>query len=758
MRVKILGAAGLLLVLSAVCMLPSVQRGVLRLVGRALPAVDGAAYLQPNPSPVLLDRNERILGAFLNEKEQWSFPIPLEKIQPQLIAATLAAEDKRFYSHGGIDVYAVLRAAWANLRYGGVVSGASTLTMQVVKPLLSQRGFLGKLEQAGAALALEQKTDKRSILEAYLNQAPYGGNLVGVEAASRRYFGKSASELTLDEAALVAGLPKSPTHMNPFTAPERALARRNIVLRRMADEGFISEAERIRSTERPLSVAWHDMDILAPHSAQRLRKRVMNEGVLQLTLDAPLQRRLETMLQEHLRQFDHTINNGAIMVVDTQSREILARVGSADFYNADIQGQVDVCHAVRAPGSALKPFIYALAMERQQLYPTEAFLDRPLDYGFYNPQNFDGDFNGLVSAGEALRWSLNVPAVQILDRVGIDPALTLFHDLGFTTLNKDSEHYGLGLVLGNCEVSLERLVNAYLTLAHLGVAQDAVLIKGDDQSPPRSLLSEEVTLALWNMLEQPFPDDPWIDLVRTNDKRPRICWKTGTSSGYHDAWAVVFNAHYVVGVWMGNTDGRSAPSLIGAQSALPLAARIVRSLPLPMESAWPEKADRLVSVDVCAATGLPASAHCPVTTKAMFPANQYLHRRCDVHRPRPEGGGTEVHWPADARHWNLANVQDSQGTYGETKSTDTARHQKLAIKSPTQNATYVLSGEEGHDRIRLEANLERDTLQWYVNGRYLGASDYAAPLFMDLVPGEQELSCMNSAGDTARVCFVVEAS
>lgn len=744
-------AAGVLLLLLF-------QGPALRGAALLLPRLEAAPCLDARLSPVLTDRDGVTLHAYLNADEQWSFPVDLAAISPRLVQATLAAEDKRFYRHAGIDLRAVLRAAWSNVRSGGVVSGASTLTMQLVKRQPSGRGgFAGKAAQALDALRLERGTDKQVILAAYLNTAPYGGNLVGVEAAARRYFGKAAAELTLDEAALLAGLPKSPTRLYPFPDPGPARARRDTVLHRMCAAGFISAEECREAEARPHGVAWHDLPDVAPHVAQALGGRARKEGRVTTTLDGALQARLEQLVKSHLLQFDNQIDNAALMVVDVAAGEVLARVGSADFHSGAIRGQYDASRAPRAPGSALKPFVYALAMERQRLYPTEAFLDRNLDFGVYNPNNFDGEFNGLVSAGEALRWSLNVPAVQVLDRVGVDAALEFLRALGFDTVGRDPEHYGLGLVLGNCEVRLESLVNAYLALARLGMHHDAVLVRGDPAPEPRRVLSEGVALALWYMLEQPFPDEPWTNLVRLNDRSSRLCWKTGTSSGYRDAWAVAFNGHYVVGAWLGNTDSRPAARLIGAHAALPLVARVFRSLPVPPGSSWPAVDGRLREVEVCAASGLPVSPWCPVASTALFPREHYLHRRCDAHRPGP-GDTVEVRWPADTRQWDLAAVPDASGASVEAKAaaeSGAGPDRELNIKTPVENATYVLSGEEGQDRIRLEANAGRETLQWYCNGRYLGASDNLNPLFLDLAPGEHQVSCMSAGGRTDRVTFLV---
>ena len=731
---------------------------LLRGAARVLPYVDAALFLEASPSPILVDREDRMLFAFLNEEEQWNFPVSLERVSPRLVEATLAAEDRRFYAHAGVDGRAVLRACWHNLREGRIVSGASTLTMQLVKRCQPrERRMSGKFFQALDALRLERSTGKEELLVAYLNTAPYGGNIVGVEAAARRYFGKSAAEVTLPEAALLAGLPKSPTQLNPLLRPAAALARRNSVLRRMRDAGWIDESAYEGALHTPLGVSWHDYPALAPHLAQALQGDARTHRRLALTLDYALQSRLEDLLKRHLLQYDNQINNGALIVVETATGNVLARVGSADFGSDAIQGQFDVCRAPRAPGSALKPFIYALAMEHQRLYPTEAFLDRNLDYGVYNPNNFDGEFSGLVSAGEALRWSLNVPAVRILDRVGVEPALDFLRALGFDTIQRASDHYGLGLTLGNCEVRLESLVNAYLTLARLGERQDMAYRRDLPPTAPARVLSEGVALALWYMLEQPFPEEPWTHLVRLNDRNERLCWKTGTSTGYRDAWAVAFNGHYVVGVWLGNTDARSSSRLIGAHAALPLAARVFRSLPPQPVPAWPPPDKRLVEVEVCATTGMPKSPWCPVGVSASFPSEQYLHRRCAVHRPGP-GDKIVMHWPANPRIWDLGDIPQIQ-VPGGTDDLETAAVQrsqrKLNIMAPVENATYVLSGESGEDRIRLEANLDHEALQWYVNGLYLGASERARPLFLNLTPGEHRVSCMNAAGQTDQVVFTV---
>ncbi len=773
----------------------------LSLAARLAPPLDAAPYLAVDRAGEVQDRHGALLYAFTGKHEQWCFPRSLDQISPRLINATLAAEDRRFYTHPGVDPIAALRAVWQNATRGRVASGASTLTMQLVKRAeATRRTMRGKMGQILSALRLEQGTDKRRILETYLNTAPYGGNLVGVEAASRRWFGKPASELVLSEAALLAGLPKSPTALNPLRHPERALARRNLVLAQMRGAGFIDSGEYEQAVGMPPGVEWHALPHQAPHLAMRLKAGAVSKGVEATTLDAQIQGRVQAMAARHLQRFNGEITNVAVMVLDAGEGTVLARVGSADFFSRAIAGQVDLCRAPRSPGSTLKPFTYALALELQKAYPTEQLLDSTLDYGGYNPANFDGSYNGLVSATEALRLSLNVPAIMLLDRVGVEPLCGFLRKAGFATLKRPAAEYGLGLTIGDCEVTLESLAGAYLMLARLGEYQPPRIVENacgtaapgcrgtaapgcrgtaapgcqtvsgaaDRQAgtpvlhSPVQLLSRGTALALYQMLDQPFPAELDRNLVTTGGYTPHVCWKTGTSSGLHDAWAVAFNRHYVVAAWMGNSNGRSSRRLVGAQAALPLVAQVFRGLPPKSESAWPEAGGDLVSVKVCSVTGLPASPSCTATEAAWFPANQYLHRRCAVHQPGPDGRVAQS-WPADARHWDLAAVPRLAGTAGQdapgqgTGDMSPAANKALSITSPAHNSEFVLTGEANGDRIQLSSSLDSagSTTQWYLDDRYIGASSSAQPLYLALTAGVHKITCMDPQGSTAEAKFTV---
>lgn len=742
--------------------------------------MDTTAYVRLCPSGELLDRNGQMLYAYLNDDEQWCFERKLGDVSPRLIEATLAAEDKRFRRHPGVDVWAVVRAVRQNLRHGGVVSGASTLTMQVVKQKTlrdgasSEKSLGGKCVEAVQALRLDARLDKDTILETYLNTAPYGLNLVGCEAASRRFFGKSAKELTLPEAALLAGLPKAPTTLMPLRHKEEALQRRNYVLARMLEEGYITQAEFERAEKAPLGGAWHDFPADAPHVAMRLREEAGLKGKLTTALDKNIQETAQRCATEAVRGYHGEIGNAAVVVLDVPSGAELAHVGSANFFETPGGGQVDACRAPRSPGSALKPFTYAVAMEHNRLYACERLLDRTLDYGLYSPENMDGAFYGLISARDALRNSLNVPAVTVLERVGIEAVYSFLQQAGFTTLVRPAEYYGLGLTLGGCEVRLDELAAAYCMVAALG---------GDSHR-----LSAGTCLKLYEMLEQPLPGGLGVQRVSATVEEPRVCWKTGTSTGYRDAWAVVFNAQYVVAVWMGNNDGRPSSRLIGIRSALPLAADVFRSLPRRTEAEWPAPGNELRPVEVCAVSGLPSTPWCTHTKQELLPRTQYLNRRCDVHYPLmnrdrnhllarghgPASEGVDLdqrkngycpyflgvaeRWPGRAKGWDLADIgSPAPASFREDEEREKKqRLEALRILVPTADAEYVLTGETQGDRIKLQASVDEEgALFWYVDDAYLGTSEPRRPLLLDLKPGTHRVACMSADGMLDSLTFKV---
>ncbi len=727
--------------------------------------MDVAPYLACESSGEMLDRDGRLMYAFLNEREQWCFPRDLDAISRYLVQATIATEDQHFHKHFGVDPLAVLRAACQNVRAGHVVSGASTLSMQVVKLTDGPgRSLLGKVRQAIQAVRLECRVDKSEILTAYLNRTPYGLNLSGCEAAARRYFGKTAAELTLPEAALLAGLPKSPASYQPLSHPERAQARRNYVLRRMCKEGFISERRCETACETPLGVRWNAFPQLAPHLAMRLRSALASGGRIMTSLDYDVQRAAEQSARRWLSNFGGGIGNAALIIVDVPTTSVLARVGSADFFNTPGGGQVDVCRAARSPGSALKPFVYALSMERESLYASEMLFDGPLDYGLYDPENYDGNNCGLVTASSALKRSLNVPAITVLERVGIGPFCEFLKSLGITTLDRTAAHYGLGLVIGSCEVRLDELAAAYCMLANLGEYRPLRTLTDAPPSKPARMLSRGTCLKIYEMLEQALPAEVHCGAMPAVGADPRVCWKTGTSTKHRDAWSFVFNRQYLVGVWMGNNDSTPSRCLVGAEAALPLAGQQFRSLSVRNTPSWPEGGGDLRGTAVCARSGLPRSEWCRHTRQVLLPRSQYKHRICDVHYPMVRGRGEERNvpvqvverWPGAARGWNLAQISAPLRRRDIARSQAASRRKVVQIIAPADKAEYVLTNEADGDRLTLQASLDRDaSLHWYLDDRYLGKSQPERTLTMALKSGRHTVACMAEDGTVDVVSFDV---
>lgn len=708
--------------------------------------IDAQAYLGADASPTLQDADDQTLYAFLNESDHWCFPIRLDEISPHLIEATLATEDQRFYEHDGVDRQAVIRALWQNITNARIRSGASTITMQLVKLADDlPRSLPGKTQQAARALQLERHTTKEDILEAYLNRASYGYNLLGCNAAAQRFFGKSASELTLSEAALLAALPKAPSALNPIEHPDRAHARRDYVLKRMHAEGFVSDRDLVAAMREPIAAEWRPFPNRAPHVAMHLRHDASQHGAIQTTLSTPLQSQVETLLSGHVEELGTTITNGAAIVIDTATTQVLARVGSAAFFDTPGGGQVDALRAERSPGSALKPFTYALAIERNLLFPSEKLLDSTLDYGLYRPQNYDGKKRGLISASYALRRSLNVPAVMVQERIGTIALAKFLEQCGITTLRKRPNHYGIGLTLGNCEVKLEELAAAYCAIANLGEYRPLRTIATDATVTETRVMEEGTAAAIYAMLEQPLPGDYQKDTIVAGRTPLRVALKTGTSTGQRDAWSIVFNRHYVVGVWLGNNDGSHSEGLVGAQAALPLAARIFRVLPMKPAPAWPVPEGHTTTIQVCAATGLPASQWCDYRTEARIPAQQLVLRKCAVHRPN-----SRERWPQTARRWDLAKISDAPNTSAQRTS------KPLSITEPANDAEFVLTGEPNADRIRLASTFDdRGDVFWYVNGAFAGRAQTHAPIHFNLTPGNHRVSCMTDSGQEATTTFTV---
>jgi penicillin-binding protein 1C len=541
------------------------------------PLGDGLAF-----STTVVDRDGRLLRPYATNEGRWRLPVQADAVDPRFLALLIACEDRRFRDHTGVDPLALARAAGQMASHRRIVSGASTLTMQVARLLepRTERSLGAKLRQAVRAVEIERRLTKDEILSLYLNLAPYGGNLEGIRAASLAYFGKEPRRLTIAESALLVALPQAPEARRPDRSAAVARRARDRVLDRALAAGVFDAAEIARAKLEPVSAARAPMPMHAPHAAddavaqaagQETRKEAPKEtakeasssSVLQLTIDARWQASLEELARERARALGPNISV-AILAVDHASGEVLARVGSSDYFDAGRAGQVDMTAALRSPGSTLKPFIYGLGFEDGFIHPETLIDDRPVRYGRYAPENFDLTFQGTVPVRKALQMSLNVPAVQVLDRVGAGRFTARLRQAGGALVLPSGEVPGLAMGLGGVGVKLSDLVMLYAGLARLGSTVPPVERSGRDARAPeeRRLMEPAAAWYVGDILRGAPPPE--------NAPGGRIAFKTGTSYGFRDAWSVGFDGKRTVGVWVGRPDGAPVPGLIGRAAAAPI--------------------------------------------------------------------------------------------------------------------------------------------------------------------------------------------
>jgi len=516
-------------------------------------------------STLVVDREGKLLRAYVTAEGRWRMPATVDIVDPRFIDALIAVEDKRFRRHHGVDLMALVRATLQLAFNGRVVSGGSTITMQVARLLepRRERSLLVKLREIVRAVALERAFAKDEILNLYLSLAPYGGNLEGIRAASLAWFGHDPRRLSLGEIALLVALPQSPEVRRPDRATGLARRARDRVLARIAAARLLPADEVAEGKREPVPDARRPMPALAPHAADQAVAAAPDRKLLHLTIEAGLQQRLEELARERARALGPDLSV-ALVVVDNASGEVLARVAAADYFDEHRAGQVDMSQALRSPGSALKPFIYGLAFEDGVVHPETLIDDRPIRYGTYAPENFDLTFQGTVTVRKALQLSLNVPAVALLDAVHASRFVARLGDAGAPLVLPPGEVPGLAMGLGGLGIRLADLTMLYAGLARLGTTVPLIERRdGASGAPgPRRLLDPVAAWYVGNVLIGTPPPE--------NAAGGRIAFKTGTSYGYRDAWSVGFDGNHTVGVWVGRPDGAPVPGLIGRSAAAPI--------------------------------------------------------------------------------------------------------------------------------------------------------------------------------------------
>jgi penicillin-binding protein 1C len=704
------------------------------LIVRSLPylaPIRAADIAQKQSAIEFSDRNGLPLGTILTRDRELTVTIPLDRVSPHFVRAIIAAEDKRFYQHGATDAIAIVRSILEALQAKHTVSGASTITMQLARMLEpASRTLPHKVREIWLSWRIFAGMNRDEILESYINRLPMSGNIYGVEAASRTYFGIPAADLNLARASLLAAIPNDPNNLNPYSRWISLKKRQAYVLDRMVKDKYItrSEAERALS-EKVLLVPVKEGIIAAPHFLFWLSDLLPKQHPSQIrtTIDRSLQEFVEAQVQQVVSALSpHNVHNAAALVINNHTGEILAYVGSPDYFDRDEIGRNDGVQALRQPGSTLKPFLYQLALEKRAIRANTILADVPTYYAIpgaklYSPTNYnDRTFLGPVRVRIALANSLNIPAVRVLEKVGVPTFLDRLHELGFEHLTQPPEYYGLGLVLGSGEVSLFELARAYVTLARQGQFTPILATLDTDKnqhSNSQPIIEPNAAALITNMLSDSHAraQEFGVDSVLALPFPTAV--KTGTSSDFRDTWTVGFTTDYTVATWVGNFNGDRMKKVSGVMGAAPLWNHIMLHLHEDREPAAFPTLKGFVQRPICAMSGWRPNPDCPSVVQEYFAPE-------DISKYETESGSLKL--SEEYNGW-LAN---------QSKSSLTDSNFKIVF--PKNDDYFLINPNEN---LRLEFKLPGvNTLpiEWWLNGKKLAAQS-SNSLFWQLQPGQWNL-------------------
>ena len=667
---------------------------------------------------ILRDDAGNVLRVSLGEGDTDCRPFYVASRDDWIVKALVASEDGSFWSHHGVRPLSILRAACQNVFYGRRISGASTITMQAVRLIRPHPKTLWwKWKEAMMALKMERTKSKEWILSQYLNRAPYGSNLVGIEAAAQGWFGKGAKSLGLGEAAMLAGMVQAPSRFRPDRGYEKALKRRDYVLGRMQELGLATAAQvEGAKSVRPV-ICRAPRPFRCPYFCDWVMRSLGERaaGDVRTALNADVQLICENAVDAAAAKGGASV---ATVVMRVDTGEVVALACSGD-YLGGADGQVNTALAPRPAGSTLKPFLTALGIEKGFVTPSTRLADVPTAFKGYRPSNFDTKYRGDVTVRDALIQSLNIPFVRLLNRLGVESFGQQLRTLGFRNLGASDEAYGLGMAIGNVEVTLMELVSAYAVLARYGTTSDGtrVFAPGTAYLVSDMLSGNERSAAALGHV---------ADVAAS-----RFAWKTGTSSAYRDAWTVLWNPDYVVGVWCGHKRGGFGDrTVVGAKAAAPVAWGVARQLYPQNDGPWFVEPGDVFRRKVCALTGRPASADCPATVEGTAVRGCSLSVLCDRHRRNAQG--------------EVITVTD--------------KNSRLALTQPEDGATFKLVPGTLNQKIVCQPTGNGEgRLWWFVDGSLKGESAGAAPFALEVVAGEHLITCTTGAGDFASASIRVEA-
>jgi penicillin-binding protein 1C len=720
-----------------------------------------------NYSTIIEASDGTVLHSFLTNDDKWRMYTTLDEITPTLQKAFIEKEDRWFYWHFGVNPVSVIRAFLNNTLKQKRTSGASTITMQVARMLEpKERTVLSKLKEIGRAFQLEWNFSKKEILQLYLNLVPYSGNIEGVKSASYIYFGKSPEQLSLAEVTTLTIIPNRPNSLQLGRNNDYIQSQRNKLLQSFKRKRTFSEESIADAMEEPLTAYRRSPPKHAPHFCLRLKKRYPAQAIIESTLNYTLQLDVEEIVENYsgILQFKD-IRNAAVFITDNRTHQVVAYVGSPDFYNSSAHGQVDGVKAVRSPGSTLKPLIYGIAFDKGYYTPRSVVHDVPTDFDGYSPENYDEQFHGKIALSDALAQSLNIPAVKLLQEIKVKTLTDELEKLNFVRIEKDKDKLGLSTALGGCGVTLEELVGMYSVFANQGSYYPPAYLKRDKTADAEMILSPQANYMVAQILTQlrrtdlPNGGENVLNI-------PKIAWKTGTSYGRRDAWSIGFNHQYTVGVWAGNFDGKGVPELSGADVATPLLLQIFTTITKKSEKDWFKRPENLPFRWVCSESGDIPDAFCTNKIQAYYIPGVSSAKKC-THLKKvwvnadstvsycsvclPADGYLEKWYPNYApellSYFELRNLPYVRIPEHHASCRKVADSKYPVITKPVNGLTYYIqSGQQQELMLTAQAANDVQHISWYINDVFVRTTDKNTPVFITPTAGKLKISCTDDKG------------
>ncbi len=730
---------------------------------------------KPNYSKTIYDRKGKVLQSFLNSGEKWRLKLELNELNPLLEKAFIAKEDRWFYCHPGFNPASIIRAAFYNIFYQRRTSGASTITMQVVRLLRPQeRSYTNKIQEIFNAMQLEWHYSKQEILTLYFNLVPYGSNIEGIKAASLIYFQKLPDRLSLAEVATLSLIPNRPSSLKLGKTNDKIIFERNKLLNKFRKESIFEPKAIDMALAEDLTATRKSIPKLAPHFCQKINAENSNDNI-KSSIDANQQIIAEDITHKYSQRLGALqIYNAAVLVVDNHSKKVLAYVGSQNFADVENAGQVDGVRAVRSPGSTLKPLLYALAFDHGIATPKNVILDVPINFDGYQPENFDQEFHGKVTYGYALANSLNIPAVKILDEIGAGTMIESLKKCQFKTISKKSKELGLSLILGGCGVSLEELTALFSAFGSDGVYSPISYTQLNHKYQKTRIISPEANYMITSILAQVTrPDLP--NNFNYTYRLPKIAWKTGTSFGKKDAWSIGYNSDITVGVWLGNFDGKGVPEISGANIATPLLFEIFNALAFNQPVNWFAEPQKLKGRLICPETGDLPSEFCKQFSIETYIPGVSHSRKCNhlkqVFCSKKERisyctscqptSNIDTVWvpnlaPELLAYYQSKRIVSIKPFPHNPKCTRIFNEKSVKITFPVNKSTYFVNPIEKQKlTLTCQASGEVEKVYWYANDRFLGQKKPNETLLFEPQPGKNTIFCLDDKSRSHKIDFLV---